>query len=206
MESRKEATDVGDAGVAQAVWDRRQWQMHYQRHLHPCWRRTPLCHSHTCTHAQTHASKLIEASGLVPHQARGVMTATLFSLISPLLSWTRAQSHTYTYRYIYTYICAIFSPTLLCSLKCQAGRGLCGVPPESNKSWLELKQLVRPPRPSICWITVSQPVICEMKASMGREGRGHGRGQTDRQTERETERDVWDAEKRGGHARQFGKG
>lgn len=35
MENRKEATDVGDAGVAQAVGAERQWQMHYQRHLHP---------------------------------------------------------------------------------------------------------------------------------------------------------------------------
>lgn len=35
MENRKEATDVGDAGVARPVGDDRQWQMHYQRHLHP---------------------------------------------------------------------------------------------------------------------------------------------------------------------------
>jgi len=35
MENRKEATDVGDAGVAQLVGSKRQWQMHYQRHLHP---------------------------------------------------------------------------------------------------------------------------------------------------------------------------
>lgn len=138
-----------------------------------------LCPTHTCTHAQTHASKLIEASGFVPHQAQGVMTTTLFPPISPLLSSTHAHSHANTHRYIYTYIRATLSPTLLCSLKCQAGGGLCRVPPESNKSWLELKQLVRPPRLSICWITVSQPVICEMKASTGGERRGHGRGQRD---------------------------
>lgn len=36
MEDRTEATDVGDAGVAQAVGDEGQWQMHYQLHLHLC--------------------------------------------------------------------------------------------------------------------------------------------------------------------------
>lgn len=36
MEDWTEATDVGDAGVAQAVGDERQWQMHHQLHLHPC--------------------------------------------------------------------------------------------------------------------------------------------------------------------------
>lgn len=35
MENREEATDVGDAGVAEAVGDERRWQMHYQRRLHP---------------------------------------------------------------------------------------------------------------------------------------------------------------------------
>lgn len=35
MENWKEATDVGDAGAAEAVGDERRWQMHYQRHLHP---------------------------------------------------------------------------------------------------------------------------------------------------------------------------
>lgn len=30
IESRIEATDVGDVGVAQAVGDDQQWQMHYQ--------------------------------------------------------------------------------------------------------------------------------------------------------------------------------
>lgn len=36
MESGKEATDVGDAGVARAVGSGQRWQMYYQRHLHPC--------------------------------------------------------------------------------------------------------------------------------------------------------------------------
>lgn len=35
IEDEKEATDAGDAGVAQVVGDQKHWQMHYQRHLHP---------------------------------------------------------------------------------------------------------------------------------------------------------------------------
>lgn len=37
-----------------------------------------LSPAHTPTHAQTHASELIEASGLAPHEAQGEATVTLF--------------------------------------------------------------------------------------------------------------------------------
>lgn len=49
MENRKEATDVGDAGVARPVGDDRQWQM-------PATSPSPLTadsHSVTHTHART---------------------------------------------------------------------------------------------------------------------------------------------------------
>lgn len=75
MDNRKKATDAGDAGVARAVGDDRQWQMHYQRHLHSPLsvdsHSVPHTHTHTPTNAQTHASELIEASGLAPHEAQG---------------------------------------------------------------------------------------------------------------------------------------
>lgn len=58
MDNRMKATDAGDAGVARAVGDDRQWQMHYQRHLH-----SPLlADSHSVPHTQPHMHKHMRLS------------------------------------------------------------------------------------------------------------------------------------------------
>lgn len=44
----------------------------------------------SCTHTQTHVSKLIEASSLAPHQAQRVMTVTLFLHQPPTFIITHA--------------------------------------------------------------------------------------------------------------------
>lgn len=79
-----------------------------------------LRHAHTRSPARTHASELIEASGLGPTPGTGGNDCHPFPPPHQLPALISAHTyiHTCTHRYIYT--CAIFSP---CSLKCQADRG-----------------------------------------------------------------------------------
>lgn len=146
MENRKEATDAGDVGVAQAVAGDQQWQMHDQQRLHPRWRQI-LAHTHT-QHAHKHTrSGLIEAGGSAPRKAQGGSDCHPFLSPPPSVSPLPYNTPTHTIPPAHgctgTSECAIFSPTHWLA----GWLGFSRVPPESNKSRLKLKQLVRPHPP-----------------------------------------------------------